>query len=59
MAHNDTAMTIIVKVLSRDGEETEPSKNEQNQNTGFTKNRTEPYPVWYGIVEFNVPLDTV
>ena len=33
-------------VVIRDGKETEPSKNEPNQNRGFAKNRTvqEPKP---------------
>ena len=29
---------------TRDGKEPKPSKNKQNQNSGFAKNRTEPNP---------------
>jgi len=31
-------------VVSRDGKEPEPSKNELNQNPGFAKNQTEQNP---------------
>ena len=35
-------------VSIRDGKEPEPSKHEPNENPGFAKNRTEPYPVMNG-----------
>jgi len=33
---------FVINISVRDGKETEPSKNEPNQNPGFAKNRTEP-----------------
>jgi len=38
------ASPSVTLLWSRDGKETELSKNEPNQNPGFTKNGTEPEP---------------